>query len=307
MIPAYPKIYNLGHAYLTDLFADEVLVQEKVDGSYFSFGVIDGKLCCRSKGKQLDMDAPDKMFEKGVAAVKEMDANLGLVPGWVYCGEYLNRPTHNALAYDRVPAHNVILFDIMDANAGDQQFMGPYDVAMEAKRLGLESVPVFIRDGNPSLETFTKMLDRTSVLGGQKIEGVVVKNYLRFGRDGKVVMGKHVSESFREVHKSLWKKDNPTNGDIKAVLANMYRTQTRWNKAIQHLAEEGILTDTPADIGPLMREVNADVLAECSDEIKDLLLKHFWKDLSRELTKGLPEWYKEQLLKKQFSATEEKT
>ena len=38
---SYPKIYNLGHKYLEELFLDDVLIEEKIDGSQISFGVIE--------------------------------------------------------------------------------------------------------------------------------------------------------------------------------------------------------------------------------------------------------------------------
>ncbi len=37
------------------------------------------------------------------------------------------------------------------------------------------------------------LLEKESILGG-KVEGIVVKNYARFGKDKKVLMGKYVSE-----------------------------------------------------------------------------------------------------------------
>ena len=41
---SYPKVYNLGHKAITDLLLDPIIVEEKVDGSQFSFGMIDGQL-----------------------------------------------------------------------------------------------------------------------------------------------------------------------------------------------------------------------------------------------------------------------
>lgn len=35
--------------------------------------------------------------------------------------------------------------------------------------------------------------------------------------------------------------------------------------------------------------------------IKEQLFEYFWKEISRGITKGLPEWYKEQLVKGQFN------
>ena len=45
MIHSYSKVYQIGHKVIRDIFNDEVLIEEKIDGSQFSFGVIDGVLC----------------------------------------------------------------------------------------------------------------------------------------------------------------------------------------------------------------------------------------------------------------------
>lgn len=60
---SYPKVYALGHPALAGLFDGPVIVQEKVDGSQFSFGLLGQELVCRSHRVQLVLDAPDKMFE----------------------------------------------------------------------------------------------------------------------------------------------------------------------------------------------------------------------------------------------------
>ena len=48
-ISAYPKMYAYGHPYnstLLDNSNSEIVIQEKVDGSQFSFGKYDGKEGC---------------------------------------------------------------------------------------------------------------------------------------------------------------------------------------------------------------------------------------------------------------------
>jgi hypothetical protein len=42
-IGSYPKIYNLGHKAVRDIFKEPVTAQEKVDGSQFSFMRVDGR------------------------------------------------------------------------------------------------------------------------------------------------------------------------------------------------------------------------------------------------------------------------
>lgn len=288
MIPSYGKIWNVGHRQLAQLFDGPVLVQEKIDGSYIAFGIVEGHLQARSKGSRLDFDAPDQMFARGIETITRLASRL--TPGYVYCGEYLNRPKHNTLAYDRVPEQHIILFDI-ESEARSEKWLSASDLAWEAQRIGLECVPTF----STTYEALAELLTTTSCLGGQTIEGLVLKNYSQFGIDGKMLRGKYVSEVFKEVNGADWKKRHPAQADIKLALAQAFCTPARWNKAIQHLREAGQLTDTPRDIGPLLQEINRDVLEECSDEIKERLFKWVWKDLSRELTKGFPEYYKGQL------------
>lgn len=296
MIHSYPTVYALGHAAIADLLADPVLVEEKIDGSQFSFGMIDGTLQCRSKGQQLVVDAPEKMFSAGVQAALFLAPSLQ--SGWVYRCEYLEKPKHNTLSYARVPAMNVILFDVQ--RDGDQLYLSPEGKREEAARLGLECVPLLYEGRVNSLDELTAFLEWESCLGNTTIEGVVVKNYSRFGRDKKALMGKFVSERFKEVHAGDWRERNPNAGDVVQRLIARYHTEARWQKAVQHLREAGTLEGSPRDIGMLIREIPADVRRECEEEIKAALFAWAWPQLQRAITAGMPEWYKLQLAQAAF-------
>jgi hypothetical protein len=151
-----------------------------------------------------------------------------------------------------------------------------------------------------------RFLDTTSVLGGQKIEGVVIKpvGYGLFGKDKKCLLGKFVSEAFKESHSLAWKESNPNQGQFLDLLGSTFNTQARWMKAVQHLREAGKLQDDVKDIGLLIQEVPNDIEKECSDEIKAKLYDWAWPQLRRSFSRGLAEWYKEQLLKKQFEGVD---
>src|SRR3990167_7531151 len=87
---SYPKILHIGDKQIADLFDQEVYLEEKIDGSMFGFGLVDGELVCRSKGKELDLENPDKMFEKGVEYIKSIKSKF---PKDVFFyGEYLQKP-----------------------------------------------------------------------------------------------------------------------------------------------------------------------------------------------------------------------
>lgn len=307
---SYPKLYAIGHRALQELLLDDVIVEEKLDGSQFSFGVFPGpclddnntfmnELKVRSKGVVMEVSAPEKMFHKAVASVVAVEHMLR--PGWTYRAEYLSKPKHNTLAYDRAPAGFLAIFDI---NAAEESYLSHPDKAAEAARLGFDVVPLIYQGRIATVDQFRAMLDRVSFLGGQKVEGVVVKNYNRFGPDKKALMGKFVSEQFKEAHTGAWKEANPGKQDVVQRLVEGLATQARWMKAVQHLRERGELTDSPKDIGTLIKETQADILAECKEDIIDALYKWASPHILRGAIRGLPEWYKEELLKKQFETPE---
>lgn len=303
-IPSYTSIYNLGHKAIADLFKGPVVIEEKVDGSQFSFGLIETtpgeyEPRCRSKGAEINMIAPEGMFKAGVEFVKSIE-NL-LVPGWVYRGEYLRSPKHNCLVYDRTPKNHIIIFDIM---RGEEDYLSEFELISAASKLGLETVPLLFSGMVTDVTMLRSFLEHTSILGGQKIEGMVIKPKNRdlFGRDKKLLMGKFVSEAFKEVHANDWKKEHktPTNNEIVSILAGMYATPARWAKALIHLREASLTEGSMRDIPALMAEVPADVLGECEAAIRDQLFDWAWPQLRRALTKGLPLWYKDVLAMDQF-------
>jgi hypothetical protein len=297
---SYPSIFNVGHREVATLLDDPVYVEEKVDGSQFSFGIDqNGDLRVRSKGAVMYADAPEPMFKRAVGTVKEITPLLH--PGWTYRAEYLQKPKHNSLSYDRIPKKHLMVFDV---NTAEADYLPYAEKHAEAARLGLECVPLVFEGKIDNLEQFRSFLDRESVLGGQKIEGVVVKpmGYDKFGRDKKCLMAKFVSENFKEVHSKEWKTSNPGHADVIDLISAQLTTAARWNKSIQHMREGGKLESSPRDIGALLSEIQKDVEKECADEIKERLFKWAWPVIRRRVCAGFPEYYKEQLLKAQFDA-----
>ena len=297
----YPSIFNLGHHFIEDLLKDDVLVEEKIDGSQFSFGVFeeDGKpvLKCRSKGQDIYIVEPEKMFAKAVDWCFEHIEEFHV--GWTYRCEFLSKPHHNTLKYNSTPDNNLIVFDI---NVAEEAYLPYEDKCVEAARIGLQTVRRLMEGKITEHLTVKRLLDRDSALGGTKIEGVVIKNYYRYGADKHVLMGKHVSEAFKEEHSNAWRKANPTGGDIILQVGAKYCHPGRWSKAVQHLRDAGRLEDSPKDIGLLIKEVPVDVYTEHSGEIFAALMAWAWPKLRREITRGLPGWYKEQLMERQFGA-----
>lgn len=290
---SYPKIYNVGHPALDGFFDEAIEVEEKVDGSQFSFWLDEDTVRFHSKRVEIYPGAAG-MFEAGVQHILSIQHHL--FPDLVYRGEYLRKPKHNTLTYNRVPRGHIILFDVMST---PERYLTRIDMKVHAAKIGLEVVPCLFIGKISSSKEVNELLDLPSVLGGQ-IEGLVFKRRVGslWGKDGKALIAKHVREEFREVHRG--KKFKVPKQDIIDTIIELYRTEARWRKAVEHLRDDGLLENSPRDIGALMKETQEDLIAECHAEIKSLLFDSFKKQILRGSVRGLPEWYKDQLLQGQF-------
>lgn len=317
-LPSFPKIFNLGHDAIERLFDGEVEITEKVDGSQFRFG-IDGnnELLFGSKGVQLYNKDQNGMFNVALEQIEKRKDKLIQIRQDVvrltgnpdiclfFYGEYLNKPKHNVLAYERMPKDNIILFAVKVG----ENFEFNYDAIKHyAELLGFEVVPLIYRgvfegNGEQTLyERLKKVITETqSVLGKQIIEGVVIKNYSQFhfmaGSNPSPCFGKYVREDFKETLHKEW--GNISGKNALQEFIDGYKSEARWQKAIQHLREAGELENSPRDIGKLMIEIKKDIAQEEKVVIEKFLYRYFINDIMRKSMQGFPEWYKDQLLKKQ--------
>ena len=269
---------------------EDVSVSSKIDGSFGAICKLNGQFHARSKGQQINIENPDKLFKNFIENCKKLD----LKDGWFYYGEVLNSPHHNTLTYSRIPLNNFILFNIDRSN---QDFLSHNEMVEEGARVGLEVVPLVFEGKLESIQQLESFLDREAYLGGVKEEGLVLKFYKQYGPDKKVLMAKIVREEFKELHKKEWKKTNPTQSDVVQHLIETYKTEARWLKSIYHLRDEGLLTNSPQDIGILLKEIQKDIEKEEKENIKDELWNYFWDKIKRGVISGFPEMYKEYIQK----------
>jgi hypothetical protein len=227
-----------------------------------------------------------------VAWVLEHAAQLR--EGHTYRAEAMFRPKHNTLCYERAPVAGFVLFDVATTTEGYARS----DVVQQAARLGVEVVPELwcgaLPSGAERLALLDELLNTASILGGP-IEGVVIKARTLFGLDGKPLLAKYVSEQFKERHGQDWKKRNPGHNDVIQKLIDEHRTEARWAKARQRLAETDSLEGSPRDIGALCKATVLDLGEEAQEEIKEALWQWAWPKIRRAAVKGLPEWYKRRL------------
>jgi hypothetical protein len=270
-------------------------LQEKVDGSQISFGRRDGQLFIKSHNHMLDLDNIQKMFSAALGSL----SNLALPDGLVFRGEYLNKPKHNTLTYERVPLRNIIIYDIEQGD-GTCDYMSVDDVEITASLYGFEVVPTLYVGVIDNIMAETLMLDELlktqSILGGTTIEGIVIKCYDMIDCNEKILMAKYVSSAFKEAnHGNSWNA-NMGKKDVVGEIVAIYNTVARYEKTVQHVRDDGKLIGEMRDIGPLMQELNQDFESECADEIKDLLYQKFRKKIMRGVSQEFPEWYKSRLL-----------
>ena len=303
MLGRYGKIFALGHRATAGLLDREVVVEEKVDGSQISWGLVGDppRLAIRSKRRDLDPDEPPNLFGPSVRSILRMQREGALSPGSIYRGEAVGRPRHNTLAYGRVPAGHIALFDI---DAGTQDYLAHEEKLRVAAELGVEAVPRLFEGWLSGHAQLQELLKLESFLGGARIEGVVVKRVAGaplFGEDGLPVRAKYVSERFKEAHARNpdWKRTSQS--EFLKALAGSLSGPARWEKVVTGLEAEGMIEGgSPVEIGKILRHIREDVREECLDDIKDGLWEHFEKRFLAAATKGFPEWYKERLSRSAF-------
>ena len=267
----------------------QVVIQEKVDGSQISFGMKNGELFVRSKNQMIDIDCPDGMFALAVDVIKTKN----LPDGYVFRGEYLKTPKHNVLNYDRIPKDHIIIYDV-ELRDGSNDYLNPNNVDNVALEAGFEVVPTLWTGlfDDIDQELIDELMENQSILGGQLIEGLVIKCYDVFDSRDKALMCKYVRPEFREMNGG---KRGRNRRDIIEEIGERLAVPARFEKAVQHLRDSNMLVDEPKDIGVLMRELNRD-FEEHVDEIKNLLYSNFRKDIIRIANRGFAEWYKARLL-----------
>ena len=300
-IHSFPKIFPIGSDFIPDLFKGEVEVTEKIDGSQFNFGrTKEGEVVMRSKGKELYFEDHEKMFS---IAVDWVEQNQDKLPkNMFFYGEFLGTTNHNVLEYDRVPKGNIIIFAVMKGEGFVKNYK---EIHSLAEKIGLETVPLLYQGKVKTLKELEKLLKIKSILGKELVEGIVVKNYKAPCVIGSRIFpsfGKYVRETFKERHAKDWSAKFSGKNKL-LVYIESFRAEARWQKAVQHLKEQGKLVNEPKDIGILLKEIERDLFEEEADNIKKELFELFKGQITRKAKAGFPEWYKKQLLKKAFKKT----
>lgn len=302
----YQKIQQAYKPEADGIFDGHVIIEEKVDGSQFRIEIdTDGSITCGSHHQ--DGVTIDSMFKLGVEKAHHIfEGYKPEVKMTVFC-EYLSTPKQNAIPYERVPLHNLILFDVRR----DTRYLDRPQKELFAKQHGMEITPLLWEGDGSEISTNGKineafvqeLLKRKSILGHQKgfdrIEGFVIKNYGKFfdvnrypHYEGHWKCVKIVNDAFKEKNK----EENPNRSENLQKLKDLYRTDARYMKAIQHIKEQGLLVGELSDLKYLVPEVQRDIEEEEIEVIKNALWNLYGKEIVGYASKGMPEYYKKYLL-----------
>jgi len=301
VIPRYPKAKHIRDRHCERIFDSEVVVQEKLDGSQFSFMVNEhGTLFARSKNAMREVHAPDPIFEPAIRWLRQNKDKL--LPGFVYRAECFKGDGHNVLEYENVPEQGFVVYDVQYQN-GD--FLKPQTAKAHCENHGIPYTEIFSR-GQVMGETFSDklekvkgFLDEESFLGGPTIEGVVVKNYEIPGPYSPIIVGKVVRDDFKERLHKEWEDKDQSPSDIRDQLAQTINKEARWRKVVQHAEEDGKLEGEPSDLAELFPDLREDLREEEGDRIKEELFEWAFDHIFRSVKSGFPEWYKDSLIERE--------
>ncbi len=301
MISTYPKIFHLGAPEIRDnLFKGGVEVTEKIDGSQIGFGLLsDGKLCIRSKGTVIYNDnylrQPDSLFKAAVEYIISIKDKLHAETS--YYGEVVSTNKHNTLKYNSIPNNYVCIYGIQSKG----YWVEDHDIlTLESDKLGFSTVPLLYRGIITGKEQVDEFLQTESFYGGTKIEGVVIKNYgqTAISAYSSMCFGKYVSEAFKEANHAGWSQKPSSIEQFYASFTN----KARWEKTLQHLRDDGKLSDSPKDIGLIIETTLNDFVTEEKEHLKEQLYGLYLRQVKQYVVKGLPEFYKARLAEKQVIA-----
>lgn len=286
----YHKIIRYGKDN-SDIFekGDWIVIQEKLDGSNASFGVIDGELKCWSRNKELDEHNTLEGFYNWVHKTIDKDK---LKENHIYYGEWL---AEHKVVYEG-HEKEFVLFDFYDVKTNT--YTSYTLVEYEAERLGLNIIPVFFIGKFESYEQLKSYVGKTKMngkLNGKLYgEGIVVKHFLLYKNNNHQTHVKLVSDEFSEYQPQKHHKDpNKRFSELELKVRNCI-TSARVEKHIFKLIEDGIIERDYSiqDMGKLLKLLSPRIAEDIIEEELDdadvtasVVQKYMFKVLPIELRK----------------------
>lgn len=265
----YMEIPRLGHKSTLGVLnvGDQIVVQEKLDGANASFRRDGNIIRAYSRNNELDESNNLGGFFQWTQTLNVEE----FLDGVIYFGEYLN--PHKV----KYPEHSKTfwLYDLYNTHIGE--YMHFSAVKLEAKRVGLNLIPVFYEGEYQSFEHLMSFVGKT-MLGGrlgdiETGEGVVAKRVDYKDRFGNQKFVKLVTEAFAEVQKQKLPKDPKIELTQEQVFVDQVVTEARVEKFLHKFVDEGILDEHYGieDMGVILRNMNPRIQEDILKEERDLL------------------------------------
>lgn len=306
----YPKILHIGAPLVDTIFFEEVEITEKIDGSQCRIELTEDSVMVGSKNQGI---ADHGMFEiahdQGERIHRETDWRELGSELTLFC-EFLEKPKHNTIKYDRVPLNHLYLFGAVVGDTHDHMVTG--GLIEIAEHLEIDPPNVMSSGMVESAKDLKEFMSVQSYLGGSLVEGIVAKNYNRTydplqvhsqAYIGYPMAAKYVREDFKTSNAKQWNTLDRKKG-IDAI-TDMFFTGERLQKTIQHLNDEGKIEYQKNDLKYLIPEFFDDLMDEKKEQMTNMIMGEVFKDLKRRASGYVVKAWIDYLTEKQFEDGDE--
>jgi hypothetical protein len=283
-------------------------IEEKIDGSQLSMILEDsGTLSFYNKSSLAGEG--NTSFTKSISMLKFMFENKEILnKNYIYHGESVCKLKHNVNVYERVPKNYFICYDIFDNLT--QVYLSPEMKKEELDRVELEMCPILYYNSDVNVNPYDKCKELmgqiekgeiVSFLGGIP-EGIVLKHH-SFVQQYKTSATKlkYVTDTFKERHLVKQPKCEESADDFLEKLGKSFCTEPRFQKAFQHLVDQGKINSDSVkagDLGKVIGELGSDFDKEYKDEMMLLLWVEFSPVIKKYARDGVGLWFNNKFLNK---------
>ena len=269
---------------------DEIIIQEKIDGSNASFQYDAAEDClqCFSRNYPLNSENNLRGLYQWVQALDKKQVHAVLGDHLRMFGEWL---VSHKVPYPAERYHTLYCFDVFDMV--QQCYLPQQEVRRLAEQLRLHYVPVFYEGKFTKWEDYMPLVGKTA-LGGEIGEGIVIKNMNTLHRN--VAYTKIVHENFAEVQCFQRRKADTEKVKEHQRLIDLTATivtKQRVEKQLYKLVDEGILPEnfSAADKKTIFRHLPSAVYYDCLREEPEVTsqIKDFGKYCGAALKRHLEE------------------
>lgn len=294
----------------------QVLIEEKVDGTNFSFGNLGDKLVMNSRNHMMwkwstrdsaESHVPQFDGFGAVAKFKELFPNVfGKIQElgrFLIFGEFYGAGIQKRLNYCG-QEKRFIFFDVFDVE--NDRWLPMAEFSEVCEKLELPTVPV-LYTGPPDNSVFEELVKKKSVVAASNgidsaLEGIIIKGLnADLDHHGERIIAKYKSEEFAEISltqkelANVRKKKGETAGlDFARAISRKYVTESRLENCLEKFRSES-KGMTIKIIPEVIKYMTEDVLKDLAEEdrVDNLFeLKLVQKSVSAESAILFKEWLK---------------